>query len=109
MEPPTLTQVFAVSPLKNISEKKFVYDSSKPLEGVIAPVTRECRGNVSLNVHGKEIIDVTASSVYENTSFHQPKNAVNLGTSSIYWSNNEKELGFVTTSKSDAWFRRVTQ
>ena len=64
----------------------FVYDSSKPLEGVIAHLTRECGGNV----HNKGIVNVTASSV-NNDGSHQPKNAAYLGTDSIYCSKDEKD------------------
>ena len=67
--------------------REFVYDSSKPLEGVIAHLTRECGGNV----HDKGIVNVTASSVYNDDSDYHPKNAVDLGTDSLYCSKNEKD------------------
>ena len=65
-----------------------VYDSSKPLDGVIAYLTRECGGNV----HDKGIVNVTASSLnpHVNSSEYQLKNVVDMGTNTRYWSNNEK-------------------
>ena len=62
--------------------REFVYRSSKPLRGVIAYLTRECGGNV----HDRGIVNVTASSA---SDYYHPKNAVDLGTNSIYYSNNE--------------------
>ena len=44
---------------------EFVYNSSKPLDGVIAHLTREYGGNV----HDKGIVNVTASSVKNNDSY----------------------------------------
>ena len=59
--------------------------SSKPLEGVIAHLTREC----GENVHDTGIVTVTASRVYD--SDYDSKNAVDLGTNSYYLSKNEKD------------------
>ena len=61
------------------------YNSSKKLDGVIAHLTLECGGNV----HDNKIVNVTASSVYSG-SYH-PKNAVDLGTNSVYGSNDKKD------------------
>ena len=61
---------------------EFVYDSSKPLGGVIAHLTLECGGNV----HDQGIVNVTASS-YPETA----KNAVDLGTDSHYISHGEMD------------------
>ena len=68
---------------KEGSGREFVYDESKKLDGVIAHLARECRGNV----HDKGIVNVTASSVCAISS--QPKNAVDLRTDSRFWSRNE--------------------
>ena len=55
--------------------REFVYrDPWKPLEGVIAHLTRECGGNV----RDKGI--VTTSSVYNNLMSYHPTNAVDFGT-----------------------------
>ena len=62
---------------------EFVYDNSKPLEGVIAHLTRECGGNV----HDKGMVNITASSV--QSCYHQ-KHVADLGTDSLYYSKNEK-------------------
>ena len=44
------------------------------------------------NVHDEGIVYVTASSVYKkNDSSNHPKNAVDLGTESKYYSNDEKD------------------
>ena len=64
--------------------REFVYHDTR-LDGVIAHFTRECSGNI----HDKEIVNVTASSVYHNSG--QPKNAVDLGTNSRYGSNDERD------------------
>ena len=66
--------------------REFVYDSSKQLDGVIAHLTRECGGNV----HDKGIVNVTASSGYENMSDWDPTNAADLGTNSEFGSHDEK-------------------
>ena len=63
--------------------RRFGHHKAKPLSGIIAYLTRECGGNV----HEKEIIKVTASSVYGDC---HPKNAVDLETDSIYQSRNEQ-------------------
>ena len=63
--------------------KKFVYDESKKLDGVIAYLTSEWGGNV----HDKGIVNVTASSVHSDHS--QPKNAVDLTTDSCFWSESK--------------------
>ena len=61
----------------------FNYDELGPLDGIIAHLTREFGGNV----HDKNIVKVTASSAPNNCC--PPKNAVDLGTDSIYVSDNE--------------------
>ena len=70
-----------------VQERDFVYDSSKPLEGIIAHLTRECHGNV----HSKGVVNVTASSVHKNDMHWGPENAVELGTDSAYASKNERD------------------
>ena len=62
----------------------FVCDQSKPLDGIIAYLTRECGGNV----HDKQIVKVKASDYSDTT--HPPRNVVDLGTSSGYISNAEE-------------------
>ena len=61
---------------------EFLYDESKKFDGVIAHLTRECIGNV----HDRGIVNATASSC---TGY--AKNAVDLGTNSSYWSNDEQD------------------
>ena len=76
---------------------KFVYDSSKPLDGIIAHLTREFGGNV----HDKGIVNVTASSVLGS---YEPKDAVDL----------EGDKEFASEDKENSWIcydfkdRRVT-
>ena len=70
--------------------REFVYH--KPLfppelDGVISHLTRECGGNV----HDKGIVNVTASSVYNNSRYHHPKNAAGSGTEWDYTSSNEED------------------
>ena len=57
---------------------KFVYDESKPLEGIIAHLTRKFGGNV----HDKGIVNVTSSGF--DSSSRLPKNAVDFGTDSRF-------------------------
>ena len=52
------------------------------LDGVIAHLTRECGGNV----HDQGLVNVTASSV---SMGGDPRNVVDLGTNSLYSSENE--------------------
>ena len=61
----------------------FVYNSSAPLQGIIAHLTERFAGNVD----DKGIVEVTASSVY--ASNYERKNAVDLGTDSQFSSKNE--------------------
>ena len=84
---------------------EFPYNSSKPLEGVIAHLTRQYGGNV----HDKGIVNVTASSVCNNDSSYLQKHAVELGTGSRWRSNDEphawlcydfKERSVIPTSYS---------
>ena len=69
-----------------------LYEKGKPLEGIIAHLTRECGGNV----HDKGMVEVTASSVvrgFFGTS--RPRNAVELGTN----------LNFCSLPKKNSWIR----
>ena len=64
----------------------YMYDSSKPLAGVIAHLTQECGGNV----HDKGVVEVTASSCWDTK--HQAKNVVDFGdvqANSYFYSLNE--------------------
>ena len=61
--------------------RSFVYDSSKPLDGIISHLTREIGGNV----HDHGIVVVTASSVGGG----EPKYVVDIGDSHIYTNDNE--------------------
>ena len=73
---------------KPVPPREFVYDQVRPLEGIIAHLTREGGGNV----YYKGIVSVTASSVYDNNrSRYNPKNVFDLGTDSAYISKNEKD------------------
>ena len=63
---------------------EFVYDGSKPLDGIIAHLTRECGGNV----HRKGIVEVTGRSVYRLAE--PPEHAVDLSTDSEFHS---RQLG----------------
>ena len=60
------------------------YDDARPLDGIIAYLTRECGGNV----HEKEIVEVTASSV--DSLDRKPENVVDLTTSSDFCSKGEE-------------------
>ena len=61
---------------------EFVCDESKPLDGIIAHLTRECGGNV----HKKGAIEITTSSVYSN---YKTESVVDLGTDTCFCSKNE--------------------
>ena len=71
-----------VEPEKKIGEE-FVYDASRPLDGIIAHLTRECGGNV----HEKGVVGV--SSINFHSSGYEPKNVVDLGTNKYFCSKNE--------------------
>ena len=62
----------------------FTYDSAKPLNGIIAHLTRECGGNV----HRKGVVEVTASSDFVG---QVPENVVDLEEPSCYGSDNAKD------------------
>ena len=60
---------------------EFVYNDAKPLDGIIAHLTRECGGNV----HEKGVVKVTASSCLCGIG-GKPANAVDLNSDSEFWS-----------------------
>ena len=64
--------------------REFVYNDSKKLDGVIAHLTRECGGNV----HDKGIVNVTASSVWDNRN-RLPQVAVDFETTWSFHSKNK--------------------
>ena len=81
-----------------MSPRHILYDSKRPLDGIIAHLTRMCGGNV----HEKGVVGVTTSSVcqfYEcydddsGVSFgvetYDPEHTVELGTDSVFRSNYE--------------------
>lgn len=59
----------------------FKYDEQKPLNGIIAHLTRQCGGNV----HDKGVVEVTASSDFVG---QVPKNAADLEADTCFGSNN---------------------
>lgn len=69
-----------------VNSMEFAYDS-KPLDGIIAHLTRTCGGNV----HDEGIVHVTASSFLTTGSqLFDPKNAVELEGTEIFASINEE-------------------
>ena len=85
------TKVAAKNPrvISKGSKKEFLYDSSKPLSGVIAYLTEQFHGNV----HDKGIVQVTSNS--ECDSGYEPKNVADLGTNAC----------FVSQIESNCWIR----
>ena len=65
---------------------EFGYNASRPLEGIIAYLTRTSHGNV----HDKGIVNVTASSVYGSS--WDPKNAADLEVETPYYSSDEPDV-----------------
>ena len=65
-------------------EKTFDYISPRPLDGVIAHLTREFGGNV----HDEGIVEITSSGMYNNATHYHPKHAADLEEDSIYYSTN---------------------
>ena len=59
---------------------EFVYSEEKPFDGIIAHLTRECRGNV----HEKKWVDITGSSLYGPG--HETKYIAELGKPSAFLS-----------------------
>ena len=70
----------------NASCIEFVYDSSKPLEGIIAYLTRECHGNV----HDEGVVNITSSSIYNDDKNYHPKNAASFETDTPFDSKDEQ-------------------
>ena len=60
------------------------YEASKPLDGIIAHLTRECGGNV----HDRGVVNVTANKVYDDNSYYHPKGVADLESDSIYFSDD---------------------
>ena len=60
-------------------EVEFCYNESDPLGGVFRYLTDQCGGNV----HDRGVVNVTASGIYDK---NYPKNAVDLGTDSVFQS-----------------------
>ena len=79
-------QVEAAAPVSKTTtpgRNEFVYNSSKPLDGIIAHLTRECGGNV----HKKGIVKVTASSC--DGGYGKPEHAVDLTSDWDFYSGDE--------------------
>ena len=68
------------------SYREFRYDSSKPLNGIIAHLTERFHGNV----HDKGVVEVTGSAPYSNNVAYCPKHAVDLGSEKNYYSQNSE-------------------
>ena len=84
--PPLRERVFGN--VKAPTVRKFRYNEAKPLNGVIAHLTRECGGNV----HEKGVVEVTASNFWFCAD---AKYAVDLGT----------DPGFFSTNEPNSWIR----
>ena len=67
----------------SLPKQDFLYDASNPLGGIIDHLTRQYGGNV----HDMGVVEVTASDVYD--PIDHPKNAADLGTDTIFHSENE--------------------
>ena len=63
----------------------FVCNQTRPLDGIIAHLTRQCGGNV----HTQNVVKVTASSCYDG----EPENVVDL----------ESDLDFCSEDKQNSW------
>ena len=76
--------IFETKPKRNprVFGIELPYNSSKPLDGIIAHLTRECGGNV----HDNGIVNVTASSWTQDA-----KSVADLETSSPYVSSDGKD------------------
>ena len=75
---------------------EFVYDKARPLDGIIADLTRGCCGNV----HKKGVVKVTAGSCLRG----DPENAVNLESDYSYFIGRTSNLWICYDFKG----RRVT-
>ena len=91
---------------------EIAYDAGKPLDGIIAHLTRLCGGNV----HEKGVVEVTASSVWAHRSGFVAQNAVDFESLSEFRSNDEanswicyefKERRVVPTSYSIRSFSAI--
>jgi hypothetical protein len=61
-----------------------LYHQDKPLDGIIAYLTRECRGNV----HDKEVITVIADGPYNTEPSNAPKNVADVHADTEFFSAN---------------------
>ena len=77
--------------------EEFVYDASRPLDGIIAHLTRECGGNV----HEKGVVNVSGTFTH---SEYEPKQALNLGTDKYFCSKKQPGSCFCCDFKE----KRVT-
>ena len=80
--------------------REFLYDESKPLEGIIAHLTRECGGDV----HRKGIVNITASSV----RVRSPVNRIGgpgpgLVLEQFCPTGMENEFNFCSKNERNAW------
>ena len=66
----------------------FKFDASKPLQGIIAFLTRQYDGTLR-NVHDQGIVNITASSVLNNKPCFHPKNAADFETEWQFYSENQ--------------------
>ena len=62
--------------------KNGVYNQARPLDGIIAHLTRECGGNV----HKEGVVNVTASGCFRDG--FKPENAVDLKSDSIFYADD---------------------
>jgi hypothetical protein len=65
---------------------KKVNRPKRPLEGIIALLTKECRRNV----HEANLVDVTGSSQFQSDPQWVPKNAADLMTDALFYSEAKK-------------------
>lgn len=69
------------------SYAEFVYDSSNPLNGIIAHLTERFHGNV----HDKGVIEVTGTTPHSNdVTSYGPRHAVDLGSEKNYYSQHSQ-------------------
>ena len=84
---------------KELEADEYCYDPAKPLSGIIAHLTNECKGNV----HDKGVVQVTASSVNGPSFNWDPKFAADLASkqASKCFASGDKEGSWICYNFND--------
>jgi hypothetical protein len=68
-----------------VRHRAIVFQSEKPLDGIIAHLTAKCKGNVHVN----NVIEITANRRYNANMSYAEQNVADFGAPSLFHSANE--------------------